>query len=161
MNRLPSRSFRLSLLAIGLLGSGLAVADARIDPVLVRKLAAAAPTQELQIVVTYSQSTPVSAAQVNGLKALGITKGVTMRTLPIAGALATPSEIAALAKRSDVASIWFNAPLRYFNKEAREISGAARVVENPADFGQAIPYSGDGVTVVVNDSGVDGTHEDL
>ena len=35
-----------------------------------------------------------------------------MRTLPIAGALATPAEINALAKRDDVASIYYNAPLR-------------------------------------------------
>jgi serine protease AprX len=161
MARLPSRSFRLSLIAIGLLGSGMALAEARIDPLLAQKLAGALPTQELQVVITYEQSTPVTAAQVKALKALGITKGVTMRTLPIAGALATPAEISALAQRDDVASVYFNAPLRYFNKEAREVSGAARVVENQADFGQAIPYSGRGVTVLVNDSGIDGTHEDV
>ncbi len=161
MARQPSRNFRLSLLAIGMLGSGLALAEARIDPQLAQKLVAAAPTDQLQVVVTYSQSTPVSASQVQALQALGIDKGVTMRTLPIAGVLATKAEIAALAERSDVASIWFNAPLRYMNKEARQMSGAARVVENQADFGQAIPYSGRGVTVVVNDSGIDGTHEDV
>ena len=155
MSRPITRSFRLSLLAVGLLGSGMALAEARVDAALVQKLAAAAPTDELQVVITYAQSTPVSAAQVDVLEALGIDTGVTMRTLPIAGALATPAQIAALAKRGDVASIWHNAPLRYFNKEAREISGAARVVENSGDWNRAIPYSGAGVTVVVNDSGID------
>ena len=62
------------------------------------------------------------------LKAIGIEKGVTMHTLPIAGALATPAEIAALRQRDDVVSIYYNAPLRFFNKEQREMSGAARVV---------------------------------
>src|SRR5687768_9185851 len=161
MSRPLSRSFRLSLLAVGLLGSGIALADARIDTQLVQKIAAAAPTDQLQIVITFKQSTPVSTAQSAALRAIGIDRGVSMRTLPIAGALATPAEITALSKRSDVASIYWNAPLRYMNKEAREISGAARVVENQADFGQALPYSGRGVTVLVNDSGVDGTHEDL
>ena len=41
----------------------------------------------------------------------------------------------------------------------REIS--ARTVQNPGDFTRAIPFSGRGVTVVVNDSGVDGTHDDI
>src|SRR3546814_17613201 len=84
-----------------------------------------------------------------------------MRTLPIAGALATPAEIRALAQRDDVASIYFNAPLNYFNKEARQISGAERAVQNPGDYNRAIPFSGAGVGVVVNDSGVDATHQDL
>ncbi|HEX5662808.1 MAG TPA: peptidase S8, partial [Xanthomonadaceae bacterium] len=150
------RTIRISALAAGLLASGVALADAQLDPQLVSKMAAALPTDELQIVVSYEQSVPVSASQVNVLRSLGIEKGVTMRTLPIAGALATPAEIRALAQRDDVASIYWNAPLRYMNKEAREISGAARTVQNPGDFGQAIPYSGRGITVLVNDSGVDG-----
>ncbi len=153
--------FRVSAISAGMLASGMALADAHLDPQLVAKMASATATENLAVVVSYKQSTPVSAAQVNALKALGIERGITMRTLPIAGALATPSEIRALAKRDDVASIFFNAPLRYMNKEARELSGAARTVQNPQDFGKAIPYSGNGVTVMVNDSGVDATHDDL
>ena len=56
MSRPISRSFRLSLLAIGLLGSGMALAEARIDAQLVQRLAAAAPTDELQVVITWRQS---------------------------------------------------------------------------------------------------------
>lgn len=160
-NPIRRRTLRLSALAAGMLASGMVLADAQLDPQLLSKMAAALPTDELQVVVSYEQSVPVNAAQVSALKALGIDKGITMRTLPIAGALATPAEIRALAKRSDVASIWFNAPLRYMNKEAREISGAARVVQNPGQFNQAIPYSGRGVTVLVNDSGIDGTNDDV
>ena len=154
-------AFRISAIAAGLLASGVALADAHLDPQLVSKLAAAAPVDELQIVVSYEQSGPVTAGQVAALQSLGITRGLTMRTLPIAGALATPAEIRALAQRDDVASIYFNAPLRYMNKEAREMSGAARAVQNPGDYNRAIPFSGAGVTVVVNDSGVDGTHDDI
>lgn len=154
-------TIRISALAAGLLASGIALADAQLDPQLVAKMASASPTDNLQVVISYRQSVPVTASQVSVLKSLGIDKGVTMRTLPIAGALATPAEIKALAQRNDVASIWFNAPLRYMNKEQREISGAARVVQNPGDFTRAIPFSGAGVAVVVNDSGVDGTHDDI
>lgn len=154
-------TFRVCAIAAGLLASGVALADAHLDPQLLQRIASAGVADELAIVVTYSQSTPVNAAQVETLKAIGVEKGVTMRTLPIAGALATPAEIRALAQRDDVASIYWNAPLRYFNKEQREMSSAARAVENPGDYGRAIPFSGAGVTVMVNDSGVDATHEDL
>ena len=158
----PSRTaFRLSAIAVGLLASGVALADAHLDPQLVALMQKAGAAEELQIVVSYEQSGPVTAAQTAALQQLGITKGITMRTLPIAGALATPAEIRALAQRDDVASIYFNAPLRYFNKEAREMSGAARTVQNPGDFGRPVPYSGKGISVLVNDSGVDGTHDDI
>ncbi|HZH43815.1 MAG TPA: S8 family serine peptidase [Lysobacter sp.] len=153
--------FRICAIAAGLLASGVALADAHLDPELVSRMTAAAPTDELAVVVTFQQSGPVTPGQVSALSAIGIEKGVTMRTLPVAGALATPAEIRALAQRDDVVSIYWNAPLRYFNKEAREISSAARTVQNPNDFGRAIPYSGAGVTVLVNDSGVDATHEDV
>ncbi|KGM57595.1 peptidase S8 [Lysobacter arseniciresistens ZS79] len=144
-----------------MIASGMALADADLDPQLLARMAAAGATDELQVVVSYDQSTPVSASQIATLESLGIDRGVTMRILPIAGALATPSEIRALAARDDVLSIRFNAPLRYFNKEARQVSGAEHTVDRPGDFGQAIPFSGRGVTVVVNDSGVDATHEDI
>ena len=160
-NRRTIHSVRISALATGLLLSGVALADAQLDPQLLSRMAAAAGTDQLQVVVSYAQSSPVTAAQVAALKSLGIDKGMTMRTLPIVGALATPAEIRALAQRGDVASIYWNAPLKYANLEARQLSGAARTVQSPGDYGQAIPFSGAGVTVLVNDSGVDATHMDL
>ncbi len=155
------QAFRLCAIAAGLLVSGIALADAQLDPQLVSKMNSAAPTDQLQVVISYQQSGPVTAGQVAALKALGIVKGVTMHTLPIAGALATPGEIRALAQRNDVVSIYFNAPLRYLDAEANGLSSAARTVDNPADYHRAIPFSGKGVTVVVNDSGIDGSHMDL
>jgi serine protease AprX len=155
------RTFRVCAIAAGMLASGVALADAQLDPQLLSRMDSALPTDSLQIVVSYEQSGPVNALQLDALKTLGIDKGVTMRSLPVVGALATPAEIRALAQRDDVASIYYNAPLRYFNKEAREMSGAARAVQNPGDYGRAIPFSGWGVTVMVNDSGIDATHEDL
>ena len=160
-SRSKHRNLRISAIAAGLLASGVALADAHLDPQLLSRMSAAGSADELQIVVSYEQSGPVTAGQVAALKTLGISKGITMRSLPIAGALATPAEIRALAKRDDVASIFWNAPLQYFNKEARELSGAARSVGNPGDYGRAIPFSGAGVTVLVNDSGIDATHMDL
>lgn len=155
------RFLRISALSIGLLASGVALADAHLDPQLLSRLSAASATDELEVVVSYRQSGPVTPSQVAVLQTLGIHKGVIMRSLPIAGVRATRAEIQALSARSDVASIYWNAPLRYLNKEARQISGAARAVDNPGDYGRVTPFSGRGVAVVVNDSGVDGTHDDV
>lgn len=152
---------RICAIAAGLMAGGVALADAQLDPQLLSRLQAAGATDELQIVVSYAQSGPVTAGQLAGLQSLGIDRGITMRSLPIAGALATPAEIQALAKQDGVVSIYWNAPLRYFNQDARRMSGAARAVENPGDYHRAIPFSGTGVTVVVNDSGIDATHLDL
>ncbi len=163
MSSRPNRktTFKICAIAAGLLSSGVALADAHLDTKLLSRMASAAPTDELQVVISYQQSGPVTASQVAALKTLGINKGITMRTLPIAGALATPAEIQALAKRSDVVSIYWNAPLRYLDQEANGLSGVARTVGNPGDFNRAIPFSGSGVGVLVNDSGVDGTHDDI
>jgi serine protease AprX len=160
-SRISRKTFRVCAIAAGLLASGVALADAHLDPRLVQKLATTAAADELQVVISYKQSVPVTAAEIADMRALGITKGVTMRTLPIAGALATPAEIRALAKRSNVASIYWNAPLRYMDNEASGLSGAARTVANPGDYSRAIPFSGAGVSVVINDSGIDATHMDL
>ena len=160
-SRFKSGTFRICAIAAGLMASGVSLADAHLDPALLTKMTAALPTDELQVVVSFEQSGPVTAAQRSALQALGIDRGITMRTLPIASALATPAEIRALAQRDDVASIYFNAPLRYFNKEANQMSGVERAVTHPGDFNRAIPFSGAGVTVLVNDSGVDGTHDDI
>ncbi|NUS38514.1 MAG: S8 family serine peptidase [Lysobacter sp.] len=148
-------------MAAGLLLSGVALADAHLDPQLLSRLGTAAATDQLQVVVTYNTAGPVSAAQLSALNSLGITRGITMRSLPIAGALATPAEIRALAQRSDVASIYYNAPVRYFDVEANELSSVTRMFQNPGDYTRAIPFSGYGVTVEINDSGIDATHSDL
>jgi serine protease AprX len=152
---------KLSALAAGMLFSGISLADARIPADLVQTLASTSPTKELTVVVSYNHSGPITVAELAAMKSIGIDKGRTMRSLPVAGVLATPAEIQALAKQPNVVSIFPNKQLSYYNYESRQISGAARVTDNPGDFGKAVPYSGRGVTVVINDSGVDGTHADL
>jgi serine protease AprX len=156
-----SLTFKLSAIATGILFSGMALANAEISADLTKTLSTALPTDQLTVVVSYDHSGPINATELATLKSLGITRGITMRALPIAGVVATPAEIRSLATQPHVISIIPNRTLRYFDHDARAISSAARVVENPNDFGRAIPYSGKGVTVEVNDSGIDGTHLDV
>ena len=148
--------FKLSALAAGMLASGLSLAEARIADDLTRALAQAAPGDRLEVVIAFDQPGAPTAAQLQALRNLGIGKGIAMRRLPIAGALATPAQIRALAARGDVAAIHPNRTLRYYNHDARRISGVDRLQSDPA-----LGYTGQGVTVMVNDSGIDATHADL
>ncbi len=161
MSRVARPLIHLTALAACLMASGLVMADAYLDPALVRKLATAQVNEAMPVIVSYAQSGPVTQAQIDFARSLGIKRGVYMRALPIMGVVTTPALIKQLAKRSDVVSIYQNAPLKLLNYEARQETGIARVYDNPADFGRAIPYSGRGVTVVVNDSGIDTTNPDL
>ena len=151
-----SRVVFVALALAAVLGPGPAMADARISAELAGKMAAALPLQQLEIVVTYKQSGPVQAAQVQALKSLGINRGISFRALPVVGALATPYAINQLARRGDVLSITANSTLTYYNDDARRLSGVDLVQADP-DLG----YTGAGVTVLVNDSGIDATHGDL
>jgi serine protease AprX len=149
----------LIALALGIaavLGTGRAMADARIGSDLASRLASALPLQQLEIVVTYKQSGPVQATQLQALRSLGILRGISFRRLPVVGALATPGAIHQLARRSDVLSIHSNRILTYYNGDARRISGVD-LLQADSDYG----YTGNGVAVLVNDSGIDATHGDL
>lgn len=153
---------KLALAIAGCILSGTALADAHLASDLQTALASAAPTDQLQVVVTFNnQGTPINADQIAFLRNLGISHAVTMQRLPIAGAVATPAQIQALASRSDVLSIFPNKQLKFYNQESREITSVARAQANPGDFGRPIPYKGFGVGVMINDSGIDATHLDL
>ena len=149
-------SLVLAVMAILALGPGRAMADAHIGQKLASQLAAALPLQQLEIVVVYKQSGPVQTTQVQALQALGITRGLSFRQLPVVGALALPGAIRQLAKRSDVLSIHANSTLTYYNNDARGISGVDDLQADP-NYG----FTGAGVAVMVNDSGIDATHSDL
>ena len=66
--RTHATTFRLTAIAAGLLLSGVALADAHLDPQLVSRLASAAGTDQLQVVVTYNHAGAPTAADVSTLK---------------------------------------------------------------------------------------------
>ncbi len=138
-----------------------AAGDASIDPRLQDALATRAG--RMQVVVTFDGSGAPDAADVDALRDAGVRTGMTMRSLPIAGVLATHAQVDELAADSQVRSLYLNRRLSYDNDDYTRLTGVDRVRTNEplirANGGQ--PVTGDGVGVVVNDSGVDGTHRDL
>lgn len=121
----------------------------------------AAPNELQQVIVTFNGKNGVLPDQLNALKALGIQQGVSLQNLPIVGVLATKAQVEALYQRDDVVSVWHNDKLVLENHESTQITGVQALRDDQNLRNQGMPYSGRGIGVVVNDSGVDGTHSDL
>jgi serine protease AprX len=151
---------RFGVLAAAVLCSPL-IAEARVlDPALQQMLPTASASLPLQVIVSFDGDQPPSAAQRQRLEALGVS-GIVMNALPMAGVLATPAQIDALLAMPDVRSVWFNAPLEYENREATALTGVDRLRVDSNFRSSGAPFSGRGIGVLVNDSGIDGTHNDL
>lgn len=122
---------------------------------------AEAPLELHQVIVTFDNEGPVTESQLSAIEALGITGGVSMRSVPVVGVLATKAQVEALYQRDDVVSVWNNDPVVLENHESTQITGVQALRADRDIRLNGIPVSGRGVGVVVNDSGVDGTHGDL
>jgi serine protease AprX len=158
------KKFTLSALAAASLAMTLpthALADAAIGEQLAQVLPTMTGEETVMAVITFEQMNPISVDQIRALKALGISKGVQFSAVPIMGVVANVAQIKAIAGRDDVRSVWLNRKLEYFNANSREITGVDKV--QGAEFIQShgTEYTGEGVTIMVNDSGIDATHQDL
>ncbi|WP_394173616.1 S8 family serine peptidase [Guptibacillus hwajinpoensis] len=120
-------------------------------------------TTNLEVIVTFYGDGAPKASQLTLLDDIGITKGLSLQNLPITGVIATANQIEELAKRSEVRSIYYNDQLEYENAEATALTGvdAVRADDEMRKANGGMPFSGKGIGVVVNDSGVDGTHSDI
>ncbi|GGD01802.1 hypothetical protein GCM10007216_35680 [Thalassobacillus devorans] len=115
-----------------------------------------------QVIVTFHGDEGITNHQLSLIESIGIDTGIAMQSLPIMGVIATKSQIKYLEENSEIRSIYLNKKLEYFNADATEITGVDKVrtdSDMTAENG-GMPVSGKSVGVVVNDSGVDGTHKD-
>lgn len=119
-------------------------------------------TGSLEVIVTFKGDAAPTSENLDLLSTIGITNGVTLNSLPMAGVLATKSQIEQLAQNDQVLSIYLNKQLDYYNADATTITGVdkARTDRNMQQANGGFPFTGKNVGVVVNDSGVDGTHKD-
>lgn len=154
--------FALSLFVPGLSRANAAgVTSAVLDSKLADALkTAVAP---LEVIVTFNGQGAPTEDNLNLLKSLGITAGVSMKALPIAGVLATKDQINQLAASPGVRSIYLNSKLKFNNYEATYLTGVKKARTDTAmqKANGGLPVTGKGVGVLINDSGVDGTHKDL
>ncbi|NDK54607.1 S8/S53 family peptidase [Pontibacter fetidus] len=120
-------------------------------------------TGAVGVVVTFHGNAAPTTSNIALLNSLGITSGVTFKSLPIAGVLATTAQINALVNNDQVRSVYLNKKLTYYNYNGTHLTGVRRLRTDKEMIARnkGIPVSGKGITVMINDSGVDGTHEDL
>ena len=111
------------LLVVGL-KAGTAFGQAVVDPEL-RAAFAASPVA--QVVVTFNGDSAPQASQLQALQQLGITRGISMQALPIAGVVATAAQVDALASNPDVRSLYLNKQLDYFNYDDTNLTGVKRL----------------------------------
>ncbi|HEX8129671.1 MAG TPA: S8 family serine peptidase [Pyrinomonadaceae bacterium] len=136
----------------------------KVDPELRARLAAAtgaASTQQLGVLLTF-EGARVTDAAIAAVSSLGISTGVRMQNLPIMAVNATPAQIAELTKLSGLRSIYLNTPLELYLHQTKPLIGVSRLRADTSlrnNLGQ--PYSGKGVTIAINDSGIDAGHPDL
>lgn len=131
-----------------------------VDPELVTAFETSSGLE--QVIVTFEGDGAPTSGQLDLLKSLGITKGTSMKALPIAGVLATKAQVEALANTPGIKSLYLNKKLEYYNYDATALTGVDKARTDAAmqKANGGFPLSGKGIGVVVNDSGVDGTHKD-
>ncbi|MDB5234655.1 MAG: peptidase [Hymenobacter sp.] len=151
--------FLASLLVVGLKVST-SFGQATVDPAL---RAALTTSPIAQVVVTFNGSGAPQASQLLALRQLGIVRGISLQALPVAGVVATAAQVNALAQNPAVRSLYLNKRLDYYNYEDTHLTGVKRLRLDPQTTARngGTPVSGRGIGVLINDSGVDGTHEDI
>jgi serine protease AprX len=151
----------VTLMVPGQSKANTSVFTAVLDSSLVKALETA--VEPLQVIVTFEGQGAPTGDDLNLLKSLGISTGISMKALPIAGIVATKEQINKLAVMPGIKSIYLNKKLTYSNFDANNLTGVdkARSDEAMQKANGGLPLTGKGIGVVINDSGVDGTHQDL
>ncbi|MEC8416684.1 MAG: S8 family serine peptidase, partial [Pseudomonadota bacterium] len=157
------KKFALSTLTAAMLASPAAssFADAYIGSQMADTLQTLSPTETVMAVVTYDQMDPLASTQVADLLGLGITHGVQFKNLPIIGVVATKAQIEAIADIEGVRSVFANRQMELYNADARQITGVADLQGEEFANRNEVEFTGKGSTVLVIDSGIDASHQDL
>jgi serine protease AprX len=154
---IKNMALTMSIAGISLYATAAAVIGAQLEQQLQNMTA----TDSAMVVVSYNQLEALSTSQLQHLLNLGLAQGVQFQSLPIIGVMANQNQISQLAAMPNVRSIFTNRTLEYFNAEARELTGVDKLQSEDFYTNNGIKFTGEGVTVIVNDSGIDATLDDL
>ncbi|MEA2695582.1 MAG: serine protease AprX [Acidobacteriota bacterium] len=161
-----SRAFAPVLAAVLLLFvSALSATATTLGPSLAAKLGHLAGSDSAgTVIVAFNTTNGLTPANLATLTLAGITRGYTLPHLGMVAAPATAAQVRALAANPTVRSIWANDRLHYLNDQTRVLTGTDRMRTDPGFIqrNQGLPVSGKGnFSLLINDSGIDGTHPDL
>ncbi len=152
----------LLAVALGVLFTVSAQAAPKVDAQLKTKLLTASPSDLFGVLLTF-KGERVTDAQVAQVLGLGIRGGYRMNRLPVVAVNATAAQVRQMAGWDSLRSIYLNVPVQLYDHQSNPLIGTERL-RNDIDITRAnggLPVSGKGITIAINDSGVDGTHQDL
>lgn len=158
---ISNKKLKAGLLAAGLTFFSFGSAAKSMGPQIQSLLSDAAAQDTFEVIVTFEGNGTINDTHLNVLESAGIIGGITMKSLPIIGIQATKSQIQELYASSEVRSVWHNSKMVLENEGSTQITGVDRLRDDQSMRNLGMPYSGRGIGVVVNDSGVDGTHSDI
>ena len=156
--------FIRGVLAAALVAASALAAQAapKLDPQLKAKLAGARADQLFGVILTF-RGERVTDAEVAQVLALGVGGGYRMQSLPVVAVNATAAQVQRMAGWDSLRSIYLNAPVRLYDHQSNPLIGTDRLRSDISvtQRNGGLPVSGKGITIAINDSGVDGTHQDL
>src|SRR5205807_2017801 len=156
---------RITVTAILICAVSVAASAGKLSPSLATQLQSLPDTASVGVViVSFNTTNGLSASHLNVLRSIGIINGVTLQQLGMVAAVATAGQVRALVNNSVVRSVWSNDALSLSLNQARVLCGVDRLRTDPAftKSNGGLPISGKGnFSVVINDTGIDGTHQDL
>lgn len=142
-------------------GGTAAFAQATLGPDLTEKMETAAPAELLEVIVSFEGDDALNTTEVSALTDLGLT-GMFFQELPMAGILAPAELVDDIAAIEGVRSIYLNTPVEFSNADGRALTGVDRLQADPnLRNTMGLPYTGKGIGILINDSGIDATHPDL
>ena len=161
------RGIRFPIFALTLIlmiGAGVSQA-ATLSPSLQNRLSTLSNNAQVGVVIiSFNTNSGLNQSHLNLLRSVGILRGLSLNKLGMVAAPATAGQVRALRSNPAVRSVWSNDRLRYFMSEARVLTGVDRLRADvgfmTANGGQPVTGAGN-FSVVINDSGIDATHNDL
>ncbi|MFT4993853.1 MAG: serine protease AprX, partial [Paraglaciecola sp.] len=126
MKFIKKHSLKVSLSLLALSCSSILGAKT-LDPNLLNTMQSALPSTLHEVIISFDGQTAISEVQLDVLSATGINTAISMRSLPIVGALATTEQINAIYARNDVVSVWGNEQLSYENYDATALTGVQQL----------------------------------
>jgi serine protease AprX len=159
---------RLSILFFTVLITGIFVFNASaatLSPALRDKLTGLANNASVgMVIVSFKAPNGLQASHLNILRSVGVLGGQTFPKLGMVAQPMTAGQVRALQNNPNIRSIWSNDALRYYMNQARVLTGVDRLRVDAGFMARngAMPVSGAGdFSVLVIDSGIDATHQDL
>jgi serine protease AprX len=148
-----------------MMAMGMTASAAKLGPSLASQLVNLPDAANVGVViVSFNTSSGLRASDLDVLRGVGITRGITLQQLGMVAVPATAGQVRALAGNSAVRSVWSNDQLYYFMNQARVLCGVDKLRADSAftTLNGGLPIAGQGnFSVVINDTGIDGTHADL